>query len=481
MLHRLTALFLLFSLLLSTVGCAKSAPRLTPKNPVRIELWHYYNGPQQEAFNALLDEFNQTEGMRLGVTVEGYSQGSIGQLTQSVLDSANKKAGAKPVPQIFAAYADTAFEVDALGLVAELDPYFTQQELEAYLPEYLSEGRFDKNGKLKIFPIAKSSELMMINKTYWDRFAAATGATTASLATMESLAATAEAYYRWTDSLTPEPNDGKSLFGRDSMANYMFIGARELGVELFQPTADGVVLNLDRAVLRRLWDNFYLPYVKGYFTHFGKFRSDDIKTGDILAMVGSTTGIIYLPKQVTNADNSTEPIELLTLPAPCFEGGAAFAVQQGAGMVVTKSDPLTELAAVTFLKWFTQKEQNMRFAVAAGYLPVTKAAATPAALEDFLAKHSDINSNLAAALRVSYQVTDSHTMYAPKAFDNSNAARNLLEHSLIEQCTADRKLVQAALAAGSSLEQAVAPYVTDARFDQWLSSLTTALEQIIAP
>ena len=47
------------------------------------------------------------------------------------------------------------------------------------------------------------------------------------------------------------------------------------------------------------------------------------------------------------------------------------AVQQGAGMVVTKSDEAREKAAVTFLKWFTAPEQNVRFAMSSGYLPVT--------------------------------------------------------------------------------------------------------------
>ncbi len=40
----------------------------------------------------------------------------------------------------------------------------------------------------------------------------------------------------------------------------------------------------------KLWDNFYVPYINGYFASYGKFRSDDAKTGDILALVGSSSG-----------------------------------------------------------------------------------------------------------------------------------------------------------------------------------------------
>ena len=37
-----------------------------------------------------------------------------------------------------------------------------------------------------------------------------------------------------TDEQTEEPDDGKALFGRDAMANYMFVGARQLGGNLFE-------------------------------------------------------------------------------------------------------------------------------------------------------------------------------------------------------------------------------------------------------
>ena len=44
-----------------------------------------------------------------------------------------------------------------------------------------------------------------------------------------------------------------------------------------------MTLNTDEDLIRRLWDNYYVPYMKGYFASLGKFRSDDVKTGDILA------------------------------------------------------------------------------------------------------------------------------------------------------------------------------------------------------
>lgn len=51
-------------------------------------------------------------------------------------------------------------------------------------------------------------------------------------------------------------------------------------------------------------------------------------------------------------------------------------------MVVTKSTPEEEAACVTFLKWFTQPENNIQFAVGSGYLPVTHAADDVTAIEN---------------------------------------------------------------------------------------------------
>lgn len=69
------------------------------------------------------------------------------------------------------------------------------------------------------------------------------------------------------------------------MANYMFVGARQLGGNLFEVKDGKMTLNFDKEIVRKLWDNYYVPYVKGYFAASGRFRSDDIKTGNILAYV----------------------------------------------------------------------------------------------------------------------------------------------------------------------------------------------------
>lgn len=154
------------------------------------------------------------------------------------------------------------------------------------------------------------------------------------------------------------------------MANYIIIGCKQLGLEIFSVRDGEMTLQLDRKIMRKLWDCYYVPTVKGYFGSFGRFRSDDAKTGDIIALVSSTAGATYFPDQVNMEDGASYAIECTMLPVPTFAGGESAIVQQGAGMVVTKSDENTEYAATVFLKWATEAQRNIGFSVSSGYLPV---------------------------------------------------------------------------------------------------------------
>ena len=59
-------------------GCGssdKKGVKLDPDNPVSLTVWHYYNGMQQAAFDALTEDFNATVGKEQGIYVKGYRSG----------------------------------------------------------------------------------------------------------------------------------------------------------------------------------------------------------------------------------------------------------------------------------------------------------------------------------------------------------------------------------------------------------------------
>lgn len=461
-------------------GCGKEKNPLDPKNPVSLTIWHYYHGAQQVAFDALIEEFNETAGKEKGIYVQGYSHGSVSDLEAAVRDSLAGKVGSEAMPDIFSSYADTAYEVEQSGVLVNLSEYLSEAELAKYIDSYIEEGKIASDGGLRIFPVAKSTEMMMINKTDWEVFANETGVSLSDLETIEGVVAAAQKYYEWTDAKTPDvPYDGKAFYGRDSLANYFNIGVRQLGSELFEVENGTVTLNIAKEDIRRIWENYYVPMVKGYFGAYGSFRSDDVKTGDLLAYTGATTSAMYFPDNVESEDGRYA-IEYIVMPAPVFEGGENYAVQQGAGMVITKSDERHEYASVEFLKWFTQAENNVAFGCTSGYLPVLEDANSTAVLDKVIREEQiEVGDKIYDCLTCFFDDMDGVLLYTNKSFKNGSAARRILEYNLSDKAKADRSAVEEAILNGAGLEEACAPYISEQAFEEWYRSFSSELRKVI--
>lgn len=479
---KLTAAVLAAILTLS--GCSAGAQTGTePKKdgaPVELTIWHYYNGAQQNAFDRLVDEYNETEGKEKGIYVEGHSKGNVSELEDAVRASAGKDVGSEEMPDLFSSYADTAFELEKAGQLADLSPYFTEEELSLYIDSYIEEGRIGLNNELKIFPVAKSTEILMVNKTVWDEFSAAVGINADELLTKEGVVRTAEAYYNWTDAKTPDvPNDGLAFYGRDALANLFIIGSMQLGTELFHVENQKVTLQIDRDVFKRIWDCYYVPYVKGYFAAYGRFRSDDVKIGELAAYTGSTTSSGYFPDEVEIGDSIT-PIECLVLPVPVFEDAEPYIVQQGAGMVVTKSTAEKEKAACDFLKWFTKAGNNTKFSCSSSYLPVLKEACNTGQLDAALeATGTDMPEKEYATMKIAFDMIQENKLYTNKAFDGGSGARKVLEYDLSDKAAADREQVKKRLEEGETLEKAVESFISEESFEAWFEEVSEKLQQCV--
>ena len=163
-----------------------------------------------------------------------------------------------------------------------------------------------------------------------------------------------------------------------------------------------------------------------------------------------------------------------------MDGGEHYKVQQGAGMAVTKSDEQHEYAASVFLKWFTQKEENLRFVCESAYLPVLKESNTVEALDKVIEDNAiEINPKAYACLESTMNNFDNITFYTSACFDNGYSARKVLDYNLSDKAQADKEAVELAVSAGTSREEAVAPYITDEAFDAWYDSFCQALNDAV--
>lgn len=466
----------IFSILLAGImlaGCSGKVSEhgLDPENPTEVTIWQYYAGAQAIAFDEVVAEFNSGVGKQKGIVVISESKGSIDDLTTALTESVNNRVGADDMPNIFQCYLDTAMELGDDTIFVNLDDYVTEEEKMEYIHNYIQEGCFGENNEWRLFPVAKSTEVMMVNKTDWTPFAEEMGHTEENLRTWEGLAEIAEDYYNWSG--------GKSFFGRDAFANYMVVGSMQLGTEIFQVNGGQVSLHFDRDVMKKLWDNYYIPYVKGYYKSVGAYRSDDIKLGEIISLVCSTTSAAYFPTEVTTDEKGTYPIEYMVLPVPNFEGTNSYAIQQGANMAVTKSDEQKEYASVVFLKWLTETDQNMQFSLESGYLPVKKDSNTREQFENFLGDTgAQLESIEIDTVFTALQEIEESTMYTSKGFENAYQARNVLTKTMYHLAKEDRTKVEKEIAEGENPEEALKTYTSEDHFENWYEDTRKQLEEL---
>lgn len=466
------SLLLITTLWLS--GCSTADKReklLNAEKPITVTLWHYYNGNIKEKFDSLVGEFNETIGVEKGIVIEAQSQSDVNQLATAVFDSANKSIGAAPMPDIFAAYPENAFRVNAIYPLVDLSLYFNEGELDTYRKEFLAEGQFGEKGSLYILPIAKSTENLYVNKTAFEAYAKASQVSQSDLSTWEGLNEVAKGYYEKT---------GKGLFGIDANANFMLVSGMQLGTELFVYNEDGSVsFNMSEAVAKAIWKNYYVPYISGHFVKTGRFSSDDAKTETVLAYTGSTAGAAYFPTEVSPSETEVIDIEPLILPYPHYASGKPFAIQQGAGMCIAKSDEAHEYAASLFLKWFTEPNQNLKFAVSTGYLPVKNEALTSEALNKALTEANVTTPSIKASFETTINMLENYTFYNNKPFEGSFEMRSLLETHLYGKITRDLETLSKATASGGDREAMIDSMTSDKAFLEWYNQLLESAKAIL--
>lgn len=356
------ALLLAALMLLTTLAGCGDGSELDPKDPVTLTMWHNYGGEMQTTMDLLIDEFNATVGNEKGVVIDVAAISSSADLNKSLAMIVQGDPGAPEMPDIFTGYPKIAMQFQEKGMLVNLDGYFSEDELSQYIDAFIGEGRLSDGG-LYVFPIAKSTEILYLNQTLFDEFAAATGASPDLLYTFEGLAELSRMYYEWSG--------GKQFYAADSWFNVAEVGMKQLGGEFF--AEDGALL-LDGDTYQYIFNTLYAPAAEGGFAIYDGYSSDLSKTGDLICSTGSSAGILFYGDTVTYPDGTVKDVEYSILPYPVFEGGEKWALQRGGGLMVAKSDEKKEEAAAVFIKWLTAPEQNMRFIEKTGYLPVTKQA-----------------------------------------------------------------------------------------------------------
>ncbi len=141
---------------------------------------------------------------------------------------------------------------------------------------------------------------------------------------------------------------GKAFLGIDSLANYIIVASVQTGNDIYKLQDGQVTFSFDQDLARILWDELYVPYVKGYYANLGKFRSDDEKTGDILACRLQRRGGLFSKGSDLNQNEiyRIEAVFFISL----FHDRGLVRHGQGPDSLLHKSDSTHEYASAVFLK-----------------------------------------------------------------------------------------------------------------------------------
>lgn len=375
--------------------------------PAVVVLWHAHNAVAKSAFDDLVMEFNETVGMEQGIIVEPVGYGSGNELDDVLYASASHVIGSDPLPDIFASYPDSAHRLDGIVPLVHLDDYFSEEELDAYRPEFLKEGIWEGDGICRMIPVAKSTEILYLNETDWERFAGDTGADKEMLKTWEGLAQAAGMYYEWSG--------GSPFLGMNAFNDFASLTA----------------------------------------AHY----------------IGSSAGAGFFPQVVIEDEKQSHPIACGSYAYPVFQGGTSYMGQRGANMAVFSTDESHQQAAVRFLKWFTEPEQNIRFAVATGYLPVQEK--TLESVSDPVA-HVESRDNVQAvekSIRTSFDALENHNVYVRETFQGSYDMDQIFSVSLENCMNADLETLKQRMEKGESRESVERELLDEEHFNRWYETL----------
>ncbi len=362
------ALVCLFALL-GLCGCNKSDSLLNPKKPVTLTMWHVYGEQSDSPMDRYITEFNQTVGKEKGIIVNVTLLSNASQIGQKLLNAQKGKAGLPSMPDLFFCHTSNAVELGVNNLI-DWNEKFSKSELNGFVDSFVTDGTAE--GKLSVLPVSKSTHLLFLAGSSFERFSKATGVTESDLATWDGFFMAAEKYYEYSG--------GKPFCALDYLLRAVELDAISRGATDFY-NDNGWYKNDEKIIAS--FSKFATAIAKGHIIVADLYSNTQVMTGQTISGISSSAAVLYYNDVITYKDNSTEETNLKVLPLPQNASGEKYVTQAGVGLVGYKTTRQKAEAQTVFAKWFTEEKRNLDFVAETGYMPVKDGAFDKLASHEF--------------------------------------------------------------------------------------------------
>lgn len=277
--NRILATLLLSALLFTLSACGEKS-LLNKNDPVSLTFWHVYGEQAGSPMDLLVQEFNRTVGQERGVQVKVTGTSSASKIGGYLKEAQSGGQEVQEMPDLFTCHIVDALELGEDNLV-DWNSQFTPSELSDFVPGFLDDGTAE-DGRLLIFPVSKSTQLLMCNGSGFARFSDATGVRYDDLATWEGFYDAAGKFYDWS---------GKPFCALDYPIRAVELCAMEHGSGDFY-TENGWY-DTNNALFKESWMQFARSLAQGHVVVSDLYSNTQVMTGDVVCGLGSSAAILY--------------------------------------------------------------------------------------------------------------------------------------------------------------------------------------------
>lgn len=349
----------------------------------QIVFWHNHTKAREESLKAMVDEFNKTN--EWGITVTAENQGSYADIFNKMLPILNTP----DVPDLVVAYQNQAATYQLADALLDMNPLvnspkwgLSEEEQKDFFPGFFVQDIFPNFDNARLgFPPNRSMEVMFVNTDYLKELGYDNPPTTPEQFKEMACKASTQPFSKATVQ-TGSMGYEIDLADASTFASWTFA----FGGDIYDYEKGEFTYNSEAAVKAAtfLQDLFKSGCAKPVTEKYG--NQTDFGNGSILFTTGSSSGLPFYKSAVDGG--SAHAWTVIAMPHT-----TADPVQNiyGASVSIPKSTPERELAAWLFLKYYTSKEQQAKWAQVSGYFPVR------ASVADGMKDYFDANPTYKAA------------------------------------------------------------------------------------